>query len=168
MEESTESLKRCHTYAKPPVEAETSPSSSPQKKTLCCEPRSEPSNAVLLAAINKLTESIENNFKSIQMLFTSVQAVEERVVDLTSRVDPLELQIKSLSAENKKLLERSDDMDAYSRRWNLKIFRTPETEGENMKMMVFEIFLCLTWSRDSLQTMVDFAHRLVPRLRREG
>ena len=106
MDKSAESLKQCHTYAKPPVEAET-PSTSPQKKSSRRELRSEPSNAVLLAAIKKPPESqhsfreklefIEKsieytyNFKSIQTLFTSVQAVEKKVEELASRVDPLEL-----------------------------------------------------------------------------
>ena len=57
MEESAERLKLCHTYAKPPVEAETSPSSSPQKKNFAPWAEVRALNAVLLAAINKLTES---------------------------------------------------------------------------------------------------------------
>ncbi len=180
MEAVGESVKRCHSYAKLQQQLDDSPSASPQKKTPHREP--EPSNAVLLAAINKLTESqigfkekldsieksIENNFKSIQILFSSVHATEKKVGELTSRVDPLELQIKTLAAENKKLVDRVNDMDAYSRRWNLKISGIPESEGENVKMTVIDILSRVSPAlTDSLQKTVDIAHRLGPRPKKE-
>ncbi|XP_049891295.1 uncharacterized protein LOC126384333 isoform X2 [Epinephelus moara] len=177
--EAAESLKRCHIYAKQHhVEDSPSPNVSPQRKA----PRrkTEPTNSVLLAAINKLAnsqngckekldsieKSIEINFKSIQTLSTSVQAAEKKVGELASKVDPLELQIKTLSAENKKLEERVNEMYAYSRRWNLRI---PESEGENVKMTVIDLFSRVSPGlADSLQKMVDIAHRLGPRMRKEG
>ena len=62
-----------------------------------------------------------------------------------------------------------NDMDVYSRRWNLKVSGIPEAEGENTKMMVMEIFSRVSPAlADSLQKTVDIAHRLRPRMRREG
>lgn len=54
----------------------------------------------------------------------------------------MELQINTLSTENKKLMEKMNDMDAYSRPWNLKISRVPKCEGDNVKMTVIDRFSC--------------------------
>ena len=66
-------------------------------------------------------------------------------------------------------MEKVNDMDAYSSRWNLKVSGIPEAEGENTIMMVIEIFSrVLPGLANSLQKTVDIAHRLGPRMRREG
>ena len=184
MEESDwlfdKSGKRTLSLAKTGWDDSDSPVNSPLKKK--AELGDDPPNAVLLEAINKLStsqkdvmdklSSIENsvteNLKNIQALTASVQSTQTQIGALTSRVDPLEIEVKNLKDENKKLLTQVNEQDAYSRRWNLKISGIAESKDENVKMMVIDLFSRVSPGlRDSLQRSVDIAHRLGPRGKKE-
>lgn len=73
----------------------------------------------------------------------------------------LKQKVKSLTTENTVLRDRVNDIDAYKRRWNLKIAGVPERENENVKMVVMELLSRVSPGiKDSLQNSVDVAHRL--------
>lgn len=114
VEGTVDNLKRVHDYAKRhQADLEEGPMKTAQ-------------GAVMLAAINKISEKLETiektvfqNLENIQALSISVKATEKTVGELSSRVDPLELQLNTLTAENKKLLDKVNEMDAFSRHWNI-------------------------------------------------
>lgn len=61
-----------------------------------------------------------------------------------------------------------NNMDVYSRCWNLKISGISESENENVKMTVIGIFSRVSPGlADSLQKTVDITHRLGPRPQKE-
>ncbi len=52
----------------------------------------------------------------------------------------------------------------YNCRWNLPVARIPEQEGENVKMVIIELFRKLSpHSVEKLQDMIDIALRLGPK-----
>ncbi len=180
----SESVKRMHTYAKSANVVDSldtcipeSPGASPLPKMR--RPTSDPSNAVLLEAIERLGKKqddfmeklleIENSVASNSILLSDLAArvdvVAKTSEDTTAKSNKLDSQMSTLAAENKRLWDNMDELDAYKRRWNLRIAGVPEVDGENVKMVIMDIFLqvspCLA---DVLQTSIDVAHRLGPKL----
>ncbi|KAJ7983480.1 hypothetical protein DPEC_G00377840 [Dallia pectoralis] len=63
------------------------------------------------------------------------------------------------------LWDKVDELDAYKRRWNLRISGVLEEEGENVKMIILDIFRQVSPGlADVLQSLIDVAHRLGPKL----
>lgn len=83
---------------------------------------------------------------------------------MTVKVLSLQSKVESLEKENITLKEKCSGLDSYKRRWNLRVAGIPEHEGENVKMVVIDIFRSLSpLSPEKLQDMVDIAHRLGPK-----
>ncbi|CAM4427957.1 unnamed protein product [Leuciscus chuanchicus] len=56
-------------------------------------------------------------------------------------------------------------MSTYKRRWNLRTSGVLEEDGENVKMVIIDIFLQVSPGlADVLQSSIDVAHRLGPKL----
>ena len=67
--------------------------------------------------------------------------------------------VQSLTTENNVFSDCVNEMDAYKRRWNLKISGVPEQEGENVKMTMIDLLSRISPGiKDSLQNSVDVAH----------
>ncbi len=179
----SESVKRMHTYAKSANVVDSldtcfpeSPGASPLPKMR--RPTADPSNAVLLEAIERLgkkqddfmeklleiEKSVASNSILISDLAARVDVVAKASEDTAAKSDKLDSQ-STLAAENKRLWDKVDELDAYKRRWNLRIAGVPEVDGENVKMVIMDIFLQVSPSlADVLQTSIDVAHRLGPKL----
>ena len=77
----------------------------------------------------------------------------------------LEQKVHSLTIENNVLRDRVNEIDAYKRRWNLKIAGVPERENENVKMTVIDLLASVSPGiKDCLQNSVDVTHRLGPKM----
>ncbi len=64
----------------------------------------------------------------------------------------------TLTAENKVLRDRVNEIDAYKRRWNLKISGVLERESKKVKITVIELLSRVSPGiKDSLQSFVDVA-----------
>lgn len=134
---------------------------------------SDPSNAVLLEAIEKLGKKqdefmeklveieklVASNCILISDFATRVDAVAKKSEDTAAKSDKVDSQLSTLVAENRRLWDRVDELDAYKRRWNLRISGVPEAEGENVKMVVMDILLQVSPGlEDVLQTSIDVTH----------
>ncbi|KAL0148010.1 hypothetical protein M9458_056684, partial [Cirrhinus mrigala] len=154
------------------------PSKSPaQKKSRLVTPEAV-SNSVLLAAIEKVSKlqeeslvklqsvgaSVKENTSSICKLTCSLEAMNRQVEDVMDKVLSLQSKVEMLEKENKSLKEKCCGLDSYKRRWNLRVAGIPEREGENVKMVVTELFRSLSpLSTEKLQDMVNITHRLGPK-----
>ncbi len=94
--------------------------------------------------MEKLLE-IENSVVSNSILLSDLAArvdvVAKTSEDTTAKSNKLDSQMSTLAAENKRLWDKVDELDAYKRRWNLRIAGVPEVDGENVKMVIMDIFL---------------------------
>lgn len=179
-------MKRVHDYSKPTPEGDLgmdctpslpdTPINSPLSKVR--RQTSEPSNTAILEAIERLGKKqdifmeklleIERSVASNSTLISEITLKVDSVTDKTERAvvktGELGVQVAAVIAENKQLWEKVDDLDAYKRRWNLKISGVPEEAGENVKMIAMDIFSQVSPGlRDGLQMSIDVAHRIGPR-----
>ncbi|KAJ7996529.1 hypothetical protein DPEC_G00237990 [Dallia pectoralis] len=106
-------------------------------------PASDPSNAILLEAIERLGKKQDDFMEKLLEVEKSVASNSVLISDLTLRIDAVEKysentavksgkmdsQLSSLVAENKRLWDKVDELDAYKRRWNLRISGVLEEEG---------------------------------------
>ncbi len=173
-------VKRVHDYAKAPSEKDKDAVTSLMlPETLTKSPQlkmgrhtTEPSNAVLLEAIEKLGKKQDDFLEKLLVIENSVSCNSSRIVELGAKMDTIadkadiavtnssatKDQLTSLKTENKQLW---DELDAYKRRWNLRIAGIPEEKGENVKMAVLEILRYVSPGlADVLQSSIDVAHRL--------
>lgn len=175
-------VKRVHDYVTAPVQEDKAalstllpdtPTKSPQSKMR--RHTTEPSNTVLLEAIEKLGKKQDVFLEKLTAIENSVSCNSNRITELGTKMDAIsdkadlavtnssamKEQITSLKTENKHLWEKLDELEAYKRRWNLRIAGIPEVEGENVKMAVMEILrLVSPCLADVLQSSIDVAHRL--------
>ncbi len=67
----------------------------------------------------------------------------------------------SLTKENDVLHDPLNEIEAYKRRWNLKISGVPQHQDENIKMTVIDLLSRVSPGiKDFLQNSVDVAYRL--------
>ncbi|KAJ8387966.1 hypothetical protein AAFF_G00147570 [Aldrovandia affinis] len=74
--------------------------------------------------LNENTLAIANMAKSMDFSFKETQDCKDKVMTL-------ERQVSALTAENQDLKQRVLENERYRRRWNLRIHRLKENEGEN-------------------------------------
>nr|XP_055030428.1 uncharacterized protein LOC129419334 [Misgurnus anguillicaudatus] len=184
MDEGTgDNVKRVHDYINPVTGEDMdsqhlleSPTKSPLPKMR--RHSSEPSNVVILEAIERLGKkqdvfmeklleierSVASNSILISDLNTKVDLASEKAEGVMIKTDKLDSQLAAMKAENKQLWERVDELDEYKRRWNLKITGISEEAGENVKMIAMEVFSQVSPGlRENLQTSIDVAHRIGPK-----
>lgn len=181
-ERMVDAVKRVHDYAKSTPEDDASMDCMPLLDTPINSPlakvrrqTSEPSNAAILEAIERLGKKqdifmeklleIERSVTSNSTLISELAIKIDSATDKTERVEvktnELSAQVASVIAENKQLWGKVDELDAYKRRWNLKIAGVPEEAGENVKLIAMDIFSRISPGlRDGLQSSIDVAHRL--------
>jgi len=183
--------KRVHDYAKltPEVEDDLSmdclqssdtPINSPLPKIR--RQVSEPLNSEILNDILKAIErlgkkqddfmeklleierSVTSNSTMISQLTTKVDSVADKTERAVAKTNELGVQVAAVVTENKQLWEKVDELEAYKRRWNLKMSGVPEEAGENVKMIAMDIVSRISPGlRDVLQTSIDVAHRVGPK-----
>ncbi len=182
MEEAL-AVKRVHDYAKAPSEKDKDAVTSlmlPETHTKSPQLKmrrhtTEPSNAVLLEAIEKLGKKQDDFLEKLLVIENSVSCHSSHIAELGAKRDTIadkadiavtnssttKDQLTSLKTENKQLWEKLDELEAYKGRWNLRIAGIPEEEGENVKMAVLEILRYVSPGlADVLQSSIDVAHRL--------
>ncbi len=130
----SESVKRMHTYTKSANAVDSldvclpeSPGASPLTKMQ--RPASDSSNAVLFEAIERMgkkqdefmeklleiEKSVTSHSILISDLATRVDAVAKKSEDTAAKSDKMDSQLSTLAAENKRLWDKVDELDAYKR-----------------------------------------------------
>lgn len=89
--------------------------------------------------IDKLVSRMTTRLETIVAEATtkSITAVLDRVSELEKQVTTLQDKVKSLDTA---LNLRSDDLEQYQRRNNLRVFGIPETNGEDTDKLVTKLF----------------------------
>ncbi|ROL46834.1 hypothetical protein DPX16_0477 [Anabarilius grahami] len=140
METDVERVKRSHDYVKQttvePKEQliHETPNNSPAKKAVRMETPETVSNNTLLAAINKIGETQQSYLEKLMSVENAVKEIKEQVTGINGRLDTAEEKLSAISAENKMLRNKVNELESYQRRWNLKISGIPEQDDENVKM----------------------------------
>lgn len=169
METEGDRIKRVHDYLKQPTfepgrQSGESPANSPAKKALRVETPETVSNNTLLEAINKIGETQSSFLEKLVSVESDVKEIKDQVSGINGRLDMAEEKISAITAENKMLRNRVNELESYQRRWNLKISGIPEQDEENVKMTVIELLSRISPTiADTLQNSVDVAHRLGPK-----
>lgn len=92
----------------------------------------------------------------------SLKALWGRMEDMSGQVSTLQAEVATLGKASTELRDKYNDMDAYSRRWNLRVNEIPEKMGENIKRIDLFGQISPDIANQSAFT-VDIAHRVGPR-----
>lgn len=124
----------------------------------------------------ELKEEIKTEIKILTDTFVEkISRLEGRVFELEARVDKKDNEITSLLKKNDELLNAvknqetkvkqnekdMNDIQQYSRRWNVRVYRVPETERETMEDCVKKV--CRIFTQDvgvaTSPSDIEVAHR---------
>ncbi|KAK7938988.1 hypothetical protein WMY93_002314 [Mugilogobius chulae] len=156
---------------KPTEEIDDGTHESNMLAELAANPSTE--TAVVLAAIGEMSQKMDVRFNSLDATLKANQATldehETRLSDVEhassahdGRLSAVEQQVKRLEDANKALLEKVIDLEARSRRQNIKIVGLPENvENGRPADFVANLMLALFGRENfSKPVEVDRAHRL--------
>lgn len=127
------------------------------------------------AAMMKMMERMEGmqvetlrtakaNTVTINSLVDRLDAMDKRMEDVTGTVSSLQSRVKKLEKDNSLLRDRCSELDAYKRRWNLRVAGIQEKSGENVKQIIINLFGKVSPDiANQLPATVDIVHRLGPR-----
>nr|CAI5817557.1 unnamed protein product [Callosobruchus analis] len=88
--------------------------------------------------VQKVTDSV---VKTISTRITQLeQKVEGIILDNSAVVRELKDETKMLKAENEFLLQKYDDLEQQAKINNLRIYRINETPGENLTLVIIQLF----------------------------
>lgn len=127
---------------------------------------------VLLSIQNELKEMRKQNKKCFDDLKHSVEDVSKKVSELSSKIDDLEAEQENIVAAQEKLEEenenlrnqidflddRVNDIEQYSRKYNLELDGVPETPEENMELILQALAKALQITYNSAE--INVCHRV--------
>lgn len=126
--------------------------------------RMEAMHEETLRRIQGVEKTVIENSNSIKQIINSLEFHGEQVKCLNEKSDEMQKKIGKLEKENVELRDRCNDLDAYKRRWNLRVAGIPENSGENVKRIIIDLFSQVSPSiAADLHFGIDIAHRLGPR-----
>ncbi|XP_060762132.1 uncharacterized protein LOC132871716 [Neoarius graeffei] len=126
------------------------------------------SNVDVLAAIQNLTALVEDfgaQLKQNNIMIANVAKAAEfnaaNIKEGQEKTKVLENAVRELQKENLELKEKTEELERYQRRWNLRLNGLPETEGENTRQEVAELIARMIpeWSH-KMDIILDTVHRL--------
>ncbi len=138
--------------------------SEPDSRLLSAMERVERMQEESLRRLRSLEITVKGNTDTLKSVTDSLEFMGKQVEDVTKKADNLQARVETLEKENATLREKCNDLDAYKRRWNLRIAGIPEQTGENVKKLVIDLFSQISSDiSEQLPLSVDIAHRLGPR-----
>ncbi|GAA6095025.1 uncharacterized protein si:ch211-196c10.15 [Tachysurus ichikawai] len=133
--------------------------STPSKNLVSSKGMNEVSLSTLLDTIQKLTAKVTHNKSPICL--PKLDKLSKKVKMHAVKIVQLEKEIKELRVENVSLKESFDEMQRYSRRWNLKLQGIPERDGEDVRGVTIDVLKKMVPSiQNKLDDVVDVVHRL--------
>lgn len=121
-----------------------------------------------LARLVHMESAVKENSSSVKSLAEAMDCLAKHLNGVMERVDVIDTKLVALEKENAVLRERVEEMDAYKRRWNLRVAGLEERAGENVKQLIVDLFSEISPDiADKLPMAVDVAHRLGPRSDKE-
>lgn len=117
-----------------------------------------------LRHLRSLEITVKGNTDTLKSIIDSLEFSGKQVEDVTKKADNPQTRVEELEKENTALRQKCNDLDAYKRRWNLRVAGIPEQTGENVKKIVIDLFSQISPDiGEQLPLSVDIAHRLGPR-----
>lgn len=93
-----------------------------------------------LKRLQTLEDAVKENTKTTKNVTDSLEALWGRMEDMSGQVSTLQAEASTLGKASTELRDKVNDMDAYSRRWNLRVAGIPERTGEDMKKIIIDLF----------------------------
>ncbi len=126
--------------------------------------RVEKMQVEFLTRMQSLETTVNDNTNSLNSVTEALEFVNNQVEEMTSKVNSLQNRVESLEKENCVLRVTCDELDAYKRRWNLRVSGIQEQRGEDVRKILIDLFSKVSPEiADQLLYMLDVAHRLGPR-----
>lgn len=117
-----------------------------------------------LNRMQSLEVTVKDNTNSLNSVTEALEFMSNQVEEVTSKVSSLQSRVESLEKENGVLREKCDELDAYKRRWNLRVAGIQEQRGEDVRKILIDLFGKVSPGiADQLIYTLDVAHRLGPR-----
>ena len=111
-----------------------------------------------------LETTVKGNTDTLKSVTDSLEFLGRQVEDVTKKADNLQTRVETLEKGNTVLREKCNALDAYKRRWNLRVAGIPEQTGENVKKVITDLFSQISPDiSGQLPLSVDIVHRLGPR-----
>ncbi len=111
--------------------------------------------------IKDMKDEIGRNTEQISGMMETIEFVCSEVKDLKQRVDVIDSRTKKEEINSTEREKRLAHLEAYTRRWNLRIHGIPEKERENVRQEVIDVCQrLLPQFKDKFSNVVDVAHRL--------
>lgn len=102
------------------------------------------------ARLEELEKKIDSSYAEVMLLKENMSCMEQDMQKCNTSIDRME--------------KRVYELEAYSRRWNLKLYRVGETEVENVQREVAKISQAvLPEEKSSFMDGIEAAHRLGPK-----
>lgn len=132
--------------------APTGPKSKKKKKPASDEPevselvsvsileRIEKRQVESLKRLQSLEHAVKENTKTTKSVKESLEALWGRVDDMAGQVNTLQSEAAALRKKNTELQDKFNNLDAYWRRWNLRVAGIPESPGEDIKKIIVDLF----------------------------
>ncbi len=126
--------------------------------------RVEKMQVEFLTRMQSLETTVNDNTNSLNSVTEALEFVNNQVEEMASKVNSLQNRVESLEKENCVLRETCDELDAYKRRWNLRVSGIQEQRGEDVRKILIDLFSKVSPEiADQLLYTLDVAHRLGPR-----
>ncbi|KAL0178595.1 hypothetical protein M9458_027489, partial [Cirrhinus mrigala] len=126
--------------------------------------RVEKMQAEFLTRMQSLETTVKDNTNSLNSVTEALEFMNNQVEEITDKVSSLQNRVESLEKENRVLRDKCDELDAYKRRWNLRVAGIQEQRGEDVRKILIDLFSKVSPEiADQLIYTLDVAHRLGPR-----
>lgn len=117
-----------------------------------------------LRRMYSLEVSVKDNTNSIRHVTEAIEFVGKQVEDVKTDVESLKSKVCVLEKHNEDLRDKCSELDAYKRRWNLRVAGMPEKKGENVRKDIIDLLRQVSPEiAGQLAFSVDVVHRLGPR-----
>lgn len=119
------------------------------------------STKIILEKLSSIEKSSQDTAKAMNALTVTVQSLLSQVTAHNEHFQSIDEEMATLKLENRDLKKKVNDLQRYSRLWNLKLHGVREEKGEDVRRITMDI-LCNVAPRisDKMPFAVDIVHRL--------
>lgn len=114
--------------------------------------------------MKSLEANVQVNTASLNGVTEALEFMSNQIEEVSSKVSSLQNRVDSLEKENCVLRDKCEELDAYKRRWNLRVSGIQEQRGEDVRKIRIDLFSKVSPEiAGQLVYTLDIAHRLGPR-----
>lgn len=106
-------------------------------------------------SVVKENEELKNKIKTV---LNNCGSLQQKAVDLENKLEASKAQKLSLEVKVNELSLKLDDLEQYTRKFNLKIYGIPEKSEEDTEQIILDLAKCL--NVDLVPEDVDISHRV--------